>query len=304
MGLTATKELPIVLLRLEQIRLDGGTQARVEINHGTVSKYADCLDELPPVDVFFDGVTYWLAEGFHRYFAHKKKNQRGTIRCTKHIGTVRDAILFAVGANYKNALQLSDADLRHACRMLLTDAEWGRWSDKEIARQCKVSPWLVGDERKKLREEEKERREKEKAAAERAMEKARQEEEAKKAAERAKVKEGWVRPGKREEPAKLAPVNNSHFKASDSEDSETETEVRTYRTKHGTMAQMKTGNIGKGRDRNVVRPERDEGEKKKIHNQLIRSIPKAIKQAKKLGLTWEQYIEECRKVWDSIPVAG
>lgn len=298
MGLTATKELPIVQLKLDQVNIEGGTQARAEINHTTVSEYAEHLDDLPPVDVFFDGVKYWLAEGFHRWHAHKKKG-RATIACRKHLGTVRAAILFAVGANAENALQLTDADRRHACRMLLTDSEWGKWSKEEIARQCRVSPWLVADEKKRIKEEKEEQRKKEEAAAERAVEKARQEAEAKAKADRDKTKEGWVRPGKKTETPVQA-TRLSHSELPQSEESEPEEEVCTYRTKHGTIAQMKTGKIGKGRSRHIIRVEKDPDVLKEIDKQIPRSFKKAARQGIRRGWSEDQGVEYLRKMWRSL----
>jgi hypothetical protein len=35
-----------------------------------------------------------------------------------------------------------------AVRLLLADAEWGQWSDREIARHCQVSQWFVSRLRK------------------------------------------------------------------------------------------------------------------------------------------------------------
>ena len=51
-------------LRLDEIRLDGGTQPRIMINEKVVDEYAELYrdgQELPPVTIFFDGTTYWLA---------------------------------------------------------------------------------------------------------------------------------------------------------------------------------------------------------------------------------------------------
>ncbi|MBX7219625.1 MAG: hypothetical protein K1Y36_06750, partial [Blastocatellia bacterium] len=56
------------VLYIDQIRIDGGTQPRTEINLDVVADYAETLKQkvLPSVDVFFDGTDYWLADGFHR----------------------------------------------------------------------------------------------------------------------------------------------------------------------------------------------------------------------------------------------
>ena len=69
------KVLATKLIDLEEIRMDGETQPRQEIDGDTVEAYADLLDagvELPAVDVFFDGADNWLADGFHRWHASRK----------------------------------------------------------------------------------------------------------------------------------------------------------------------------------------------------------------------------------------
>ena len=63
------------MMNIQQIRIDGGTQSRAEINSATVTEYAEAIESgsvFPPVRAFFDGVSYWLGDGFHRYFAHLK----------------------------------------------------------------------------------------------------------------------------------------------------------------------------------------------------------------------------------------
>lgn len=290
----------ILELRLDQVEIGGGTQSRAAINNEVVNDYAEKLDALPPAVVFHDGSHYWLAAGFHRYFGHKKAGRK-TIACIVRTGTVRDAILFSVGENEEHGLRRTREDRRHICWMLLSDKEWKKWSDREIARQGKVSHWLVGEVRREIKEEEKARREKEKAEKEAAEERARKEAEEKAAAERARVKDGWVRPGQKKEEA---PPPKTEGVTGCAASEEEEGQERAYTTKHGTTATMKTGGVNKGRDRNTVRAERDAGEKKKIEKQLARSIPKAVRQAKRLGWDEEAFIEECRKIWRSIPVVS
>src|SRR5690606_35298949 len=87
-------------LKLEQIRIDGGTQPRTELNEATVADYAEAITEgakFPPVTVFHDGADYWLADGFHRLFAHKKIGALD-IEAEIRQGTKRDAVLHSVGA--------------------------------------------------------------------------------------------------------------------------------------------------------------------------------------------------------------
>ncbi len=139
-------------MQISQIRLDGGTQSRAEINTYTVADYAEKIkqgQELPPVVVFHDGSDYWLADGFHRYFAVEQAGL-SEIPVEVRPGTKRDAILFSVGSNSEHGLPRTNADKHHAVNLLLEDEEWGGWSDSEIARRCKVTHPLVGKIRKSI----------------------------------------------------------------------------------------------------------------------------------------------------------
>jgi hypothetical protein len=139
-------------LKLNQIKIDAGTQPRTAIDQPTVSEYTQVLMEgaiFPPVDVFFDGIDYYLADGYHRYFAHKQAVVPD-IEVRIHNGTQREAVLFSVGANARHGLKRSHEDRRKAVLTLLTDAEWIDWSDREIARKCCVSHVTVSKIRKDM----------------------------------------------------------------------------------------------------------------------------------------------------------
>lgn len=130
----------IDMIPIESVRINGGTQSRVELNQSTISEYAESIRlavDLPPVVVFFDGATFWLADGFHRFHAHREAGAM-EIAGDIHTGTQRDAILYSVGANAAHGLRRTNADKRRAVETLLRDAEWAAWSDREIARQCHV----------------------------------------------------------------------------------------------------------------------------------------------------------------------
>lgn len=139
-------------LKLKDIRLDGGTQPRQYINQDVVNEYADEMledDNFPPMVVFNDGANYWLADGFHRYHANKKAGFV-EVECDVRTGTMRDAILFSVGANAVHGLRRTNEDKRKAILTLLNDIEWSEWSDAEIGRQCCVSHVTVGRVRKSV----------------------------------------------------------------------------------------------------------------------------------------------------------
>jgi len=141
-----------IKLKLDQIKLDGGTQPRELIDEEIVAEYASAMmdgDEFPPITVFNDGANYWLADGFHRYHASKKCGYID-IYASSTSGTRRDAVLFSVSANAKHGLRRTNADKRKAVETLLNDEEWSKWSDSEIGRRCFVSHKTVAKYRPSL----------------------------------------------------------------------------------------------------------------------------------------------------------
>lgn len=133
-----------------EIRIDGGTQLRVEIDYHTVDDYAAAYQsgaKMPPLVVFHDGATYWLADGFHRWHASKKAGLE-KIACDVQQGSQREAILYAVGANDTNGLRRKPADKRCAVLKLLHDPEWSKRSNTWIAEAAKVDPKTVAEYRK------------------------------------------------------------------------------------------------------------------------------------------------------------
>jgi uncharacterized ParB-like nuclease family protein len=171
-------------LTLDEIRRDSGIQPRVAMNLQHVKLLEKQLEEgqqLDPVSVFYDGELYWLADGFHRWHAHRNCCQE-VIACNIHRGSRRDAVLYSVGANadHKSVLPRTRVDKHLAILRLLEDQEWKNWSDREIGHRCKVDHKSVGKMRQNL---------------------------------------------------------TGEFPS--------EKQMRTYRTKHGTVALMNTTNIGK-----------------------------------------------------------
>lgn len=143
------------MLGLEKIRIDGGTQARLAVDYEVVAEYAQHMqdgDEFPSVTVFYDGATYWLADGFHRYFATKDIGKKNIAAEVKE-GSQDDAILFAYSANSRRGLSLSAADNRSIVEKMLKHPKWGKWSNTEIARHVGVSIMTVGRVKKSLEPE-------------------------------------------------------------------------------------------------------------------------------------------------------
>lgn len=181
----AATQLPQAV-SVKSIRIDGGTQPRTFINEDLVEEYADAMRSgavFPEVTTFFDGVDYWLADGFHRTHAAVKAGIE-YISAEVINGTKRDAILYSVGANASHGQRRTNSDKRKAVMTLLQDKEWGQWSNAEIARRCAVHHQMVGKLRDQLSLDD----------------------------------------SSSEQPAR-----------------------RTYTTKHGTQATMRTENIGRSR---------------------------------------------------------
>ncbi len=142
----------ILNIPLEKIRLDGGTQPRAFMNGNIVQEYGMEMQQgavFPPVILFNDGSDYWLADGYHRVAAAMALGY-AEIKAEVRQGDCRDAVLFSCGVNATHGLRRTNDDKRRAVMRLLKDEEWSQWSDREIARQCKVAHPTVGKLRQSL----------------------------------------------------------------------------------------------------------------------------------------------------------
>lgn len=139
-------------VNIADVRVNGGTQSRANIDRSVVSDYAEAIEAgvvFPPIVVFYDGAAHWLADGFHRYEAYSQARVYDVPADIRQ-GTQRDAILYSVGANASHGLRRTNDDKRRAVLTLLGDAEWSKWSDREIARQCGVSHDFASRNRRSL----------------------------------------------------------------------------------------------------------------------------------------------------------
>ncbi|MBP6865508.1 MAG: ParB N-terminal domain-containing protein [Candidatus Didemnitutus sp.] len=133
-----TQEIP-----LDKINLFGGTQTRVKTNDDAVESYAEEMARgtvFPPISLYFDGSTYWLADGFHRYLA-TKRNGTPAIAAEVQPGGRTEALRHALGANATNGIYRTNGDKRHAVEIALE--EWPELANTVLAEICKVSVELV-----------------------------------------------------------------------------------------------------------------------------------------------------------------
>ncbi|MCB9759728.1 MAG: hypothetical protein H6739_07785 [Alphaproteobacteria bacterium] len=139
-------------LLIALIRRDGGTQCRLGLHEPTLEEYRQAwLDgaSFKEVVVFYDGSSYFLADGFHRVESAQRAGLDG-VPADVRPGTRRDAVLFAAGANAKHGLRRSPEDKRRAVDTVLRDPEWRQKSNGWIAEQTKTSKPFVAKRRELL----------------------------------------------------------------------------------------------------------------------------------------------------------
>jgi len=132
---------------LKLISMSKSVQIR-PIDSETVEDYASLMQDKHkfPVIVVFDtgDGKYELSSGFHRLKAMRKRDiTHATIDLRK--GTLRDAQLFALGANATHGKPLTNEVKRDMVTKMLKDKEWVSWNDSKIAAHIGVSRHLVGN---------------------------------------------------------------------------------------------------------------------------------------------------------------
>jgi len=133
------------MVKLSDVRIDGGTQFRDQINQDVVRDYAEKMREgveFPAVRATFDGSTYWLYDGFHRYFASLDVGFKEMAVDYKP-GTQEDAQDLALSANSNHGLQRNNATKRKCVETALSMPRHAAKSNVQIAKLCHVSDTFV-----------------------------------------------------------------------------------------------------------------------------------------------------------------
>ena len=146
-------------VNLNDIRIDGGTQGRVVIDQQHVYHMVEMMKEgyeFDPIDTNFDGVTYWLVDGFHRYHAYKLMGIKEVT--LKYIpGTRDEAVIRSYGVNARHGLPRSFEDKKKVVLDALANPALKDKTTYEIAKICVVSqPFVAGirDPEKKAKQKE------------------------------------------------------------------------------------------------------------------------------------------------------
>ena len=150
---SANKKYTCHYVNIDVIRLDGGTQPRVKMDKTIIEEYTEAMklgDKFPPLIIFKDEENIlWLADGFHRYFAYKNCGIQ-SIPCEIIKGTLREAVLYSVGANATHGLRRTNEDKRKAVITLLKDEEWKKYSARKIGDIAGVDHKTVGNIKQEL----------------------------------------------------------------------------------------------------------------------------------------------------------
>lgn len=131
------------MLELHELEHDTATQSRVAIDPDTVERYGELMRDghkFPPIVVFYDGVRYWVADGWHRVSAAEWASKK-SILCELRKGTKEDAIVYATGANARHGKAMSNADKRKCVETVLKLR--GDWSSRAIADHVGVGHHFV-----------------------------------------------------------------------------------------------------------------------------------------------------------------
>lgn len=134
-------------VELDRFNKNAPTQMRQKFCDKTIADYVDVLDddrELPPITVYYDDISsdYWIIDGWHRFYAHDNFKAH-SIDCVIVDCTARGAIEMALSVNSDHGLPLTLADRQHKVEIALEDDEWGRLSDRDLSKLCKVTRRLV-----------------------------------------------------------------------------------------------------------------------------------------------------------------
>ena len=132
-------------LRIDAIRIDGGTQVREQDHPEYAQALADDLangDLMPPPLVFDDGDNLWMCQGFYRLRAAKACG-KDEIECEVREGTLQDAIWAAIPSNREHGLRRSHADIIKVIKMAVQHPNALETTQADLARYLGVARQTV-----------------------------------------------------------------------------------------------------------------------------------------------------------------
>ena len=137
-------------LSLDKITIDSNLQLRIQLTEDRIAEFVEILKTLPRSKIVKDRNTFYLADGFHRYFAHQRSHEK-EMDCFVKEGKYKDAVLIAVKENSKSSLPLSREDKKRAIERMLSF--FPERANTWIAEDVGSSMQTVDGIRKKMEEE-------------------------------------------------------------------------------------------------------------------------------------------------------
>jgi len=134
-------------MKIADLRTDG-LQTRLALSEADVKEYAEKMDEgiaFDPLVVFADGEDRYLADGFHRLQAMKRRGMT-EVEVDLREGTRTEALRYSLGSNAKHGRKLTAADNRHKLEIAWANQKelfGGRPSHELLAQTCAVSTKTV-----------------------------------------------------------------------------------------------------------------------------------------------------------------
>lgn len=162
--------MPRAKKELVEIRLieteSKSTQTRLSFPKRAIETYSEIWSDadegeqpFPPIDLFFDGMTYWIGDGWCRTLSAIKVGVE-FISANVVVGNETDAKIFACLCNHSHGYPTTAADKKNAVKTLLLlqedQPEEDRIPNSEIARKVGVSRRTVINIRASLYPEERE----------------------------------------------------------------------------------------------------------------------------------------------------
>jgi len=135
-------------LKFNKIIVDSNIQIRSELSEDRIAEFMEIYENLPPVKVVeTKGGEFYLADGFHRHEAARRKREIGC-QCDIEKGDLKRALEIAISENCRGPLSLSRDEKRALVDKTLTF--FPERANSWIAEMIGVSMQLVDSRRSAL----------------------------------------------------------------------------------------------------------------------------------------------------------
>jgi len=128
------------MVPIASMRGDGQTQHRMAVNPAIVAEYAALMRagvEFPPVRLWWDGESYWLADGFQRVAAAKSVGLT-QLAAEIRLGTLREAQWDSYAANGAHGVRRTPEETQRVIRLALRHPNGAAMSNVQIAKHLHI----------------------------------------------------------------------------------------------------------------------------------------------------------------------